>query len=190
MRKILPSNFMEFMDRKHTYLFLSLFLAIAPGLTSCSTTGQPLLSKKEPELTVRTTAYSHNEKDHIIYKKKNAVGTNLKYTSKLRSAAADWSEYPVGTEFRIASEPGVTYVIDDYGSALVGTKTIDLYKPSIRSMNQWGVRHVDIEVLKWGCYEESLKIMNPRTRYKHVRAMVQSIIEEKKAKISDPDDKA
>ena len=178
------------MNRKQFYLFLGSLWFLISGLTSCSTSGQPLPSKSKPELTVRTTAYSHNEKDHIIYKKKNAVGTNLKYTSNLRSAAADWSEFPVGTEFQIASQPGITYVIDDYGSALVGTKTIDLYKPSIRSMNKWGVRHVDIEVVKWGCYEESLKIMNPRTKYRHVRQMVQSIIKDKKAKVASPDDQA
>ena len=126
------------------------------------------------ELTVRTTAYCHDESDHIVYGVKNAVGTNLKYGS-VRSAAADWSRYPVGTRFCIASEPGIVYEVDDYGSALVGTGTIDLYKPSQAMMNKWGVRHVDIKVLKWGSYERSMQLMRDRTRWPHVREMIRGI---------------
>jgi 3D (Asp-Asp-Asp) domain-containing protein len=120
--------------------------------------------------TVRTTAYCHDESDHIVYGRMNAVGTLLKYGSE-RSAAADWSRYPVGTKFRISSEPGVVYVVDDYGSALVGTGTIDLYKPSRGMMNDWGVRHVDIEVIQWGSFEKSRSYLQGRTRYPHVRQM-------------------
>jgi 3D (Asp-Asp-Asp) domain-containing protein len=46
-------------------------------------------------LKVRTTAYTHTESDHIRYQKKNAIGTQLKY-GKTRSAAADWSIFPLG----------------------------------------------------------------------------------------------
>lgn len=120
--------------------------------------------------SVRTTAYCHDESDHLIYGRMNAVGTMLKY-GNVRSAAADWSRYPVGTRFRIASEPEVVYVVDDYGSALVGTGTIDLYKPSRGQMNAWGVRHVDIEVLEWGSFERSRSYLQGRTRYPHVRQM-------------------
>lgn len=74
---------------------------------------------------VRTTAYTHTEADHIEYSNKTAIGTRLKYYSGVRSAAADWSKYPVGTRFQIVGQPGVTYEIDDYGSALVGKNTID-----------------------------------------------------------------
>ena len=56
------------------------------------------------------------------------MGKPLRF-GMVRSAAADWSRYPVGTRFRIVGKP-YEYVIDDYGSALVGTDTIDLYKPS------------------------------------------------------------
>ncbi|MBK8093802.1 MAG: 3D domain-containing protein [Verrucomicrobiaceae bacterium] len=125
-------------------------------------------------LRVRTTAYTHSESDHIVYGVKNAIGTNLKYGS-LRSAAADWSRFPVGTRFCINSEPGIVYEVDDYGSALVGTSTIDIYKPSRGMMNAWGVRHVDIKVVKWGSYERSMQLMRDRTRWPHVRRMMNSI---------------
>ncbi len=129
---------------------------------------------RQSQMRVRTTAYTHDESDHIVYGVKNAVGTNLKF-GNVRSAAADWSRFPVGTKFRIAGQPDVVYEVDDYGSALVGTGTIDLYKPSQSMMNQWGVRHVDIEVIKWGSYARSMQLMRDRTKWKHVRAMMAGI---------------
>lgn len=125
-------------------------------------------------LNVRTTAYCHDEADHIVYGSKNAVGSSLKF-GNVRSAAADWSRYPVGTRFRIANQPNIVYEVDDYGSALVGTGTIDIYKPSRSLMNDWGVRHVDIEVLQWGSYERSMAIMKDRMKWPHVRHMVEDI---------------
>ena len=124
-------------------------------------------------LKIRTTAYTHTESDHVQYQNKNAMGTNLKYGS-VRSAASDWSIFPLGTTFRIAGE-SCLYEIDDYGSALVGKSTIDLYKPSRRAMNAWGVRNVNIEIVKWGSFEESLDVLKSRTRYGHVRRMVARI---------------
>lgn len=129
---------------------------------------------RNSQMRVRTTAYTHDESDHIIYGVKNAIGTNLRF-GNVRSAAADWSRFPVGTQFRIAGQPGVTYVVDDYGSALVGTGTIDLYKPSRSMMDDWGVRHVDIEVIQWGSYEKSMDLMRDRTKWRHVRAMMEGI---------------
>ena len=125
--------------------------------------------------TVRTTAYSHGEADHLKYGKKNAIGTPLRY-GKIRSAAADWSRFPLGTRFRLVSDPDILYVVDDYGSALVGKETIDLYKPTMSSMRKWGMRHVEIEIVKWGCLIESLRILKPRaTKARHVRRMVWAI---------------
>jgi hypothetical protein len=102
------------------------------------------------------------------------VGTPLRH-GQIRSAAADWSIYPVGTVFQIQGDPSL-YVVDDYGSALVGTKTIDLYKPSFGAMNRWGTRRVTIQVICWGSFEKSLAILKPRA-YKapHIRKMVASI---------------
>lgn len=122
---------------------------------------------------VRTTAYTACEPDHVKYGTRNAVGTQLKY-GRVRSAAADWSKYPVGTVFRIKGEPYL-YEVDDYGSALVGTETIDLFKPSRGTMNEWGVRNVPIEILRWGSYRKSLEILEPRTKHSHVREMVTEI---------------
>ena len=130
------------------------------------------------KMNVRTTAYTHTESDHVRYKRKNAVGTRLKY-GKVKSAASDWSRFPLGTKFKIKGENS-TYVIDDYGSALVGTNTIDLYRPSKTSMRRWGARHVDIQIMEWGSYDQSLKVMKPRTKYRHVREMVDDIQKKKK----------
>jgi 3D (Asp-Asp-Asp) domain-containing protein len=125
-------------------------------------------------LSVRTTAYCHSEADHLAYGNKSAVGKKLKYGA-IRSAAADWSRFPLGTRFKIKSQPGVIYEIDDYGSALVGSNTIDIYCPTRRSMNSWGVKHLDIEVLTWGSFDASVNLMKDRMHYPHVRKMVRDI---------------
>ncbi|MFN9025340.1 MAG: 3D domain-containing protein, partial [Akkermansiaceae bacterium] len=101
----------------------------------------PVYSYSERHRVVRTTAYTCSEADHIQYGSKNAAGTYLRYSDKVRSAAADWSFYPVGTVFRVKGLPQL-YVIDDYGSALTGTGTIDMYHPTRSMMNQWGRRNV------------------------------------------------
>jgi len=139
------------------------------------------------EITVRTTAYTHTEADHIQYGRKTAKGTTLR-SGSVTSAAADWSKYPVGTKFRV-KETGRTYEIDDYGSALVGTDTIDLYKTSRGSMNRWGVRHVEIEILEWGCFEESHSILEPRCDHWHVKRMADAI-QPKLAGLDDDDHNA
>ncbi|MEY2561189.1 MAG: hypothetical protein QOG51_1604 [Verrucomicrobiota bacterium] len=115
---------------------------------------------------VRTTAYTHTEKGG----RRNAIGVRLSGSSVM-SAAADWSRFPLGTRFQIV---GTTdrYVIDDYGGALIGTNTIDLYKTSRAAMRQWGVRHVDIDVLEWGSKTQSLKVLEPRKRNRLIRRMI------------------
>jgi 3D (Asp-Asp-Asp) domain-containing protein len=115
---------------------------------------------------VRTTAYTHTEKGG----KRNAVGTYLA-SRTVRSAASDWSCYPLGTRFRIIDTNEV-YQIDDYGTALVGTNTIDLYKTSRLEMRRWGVRHVDIDILAWGSEAESLRVLTPRAKHRQVRQMI------------------
>jgi len=123
----------------------------------------------------RTTAYFHGESDHLAYGRKSALGTDLAYGAR-RSAAADWSRYPLGTRFRIIGDlHDCEYRIDDYGKALVGTNTIDLYTPTRREMDRWGCRVVVIEVLEWGCFEKSLRLMEERTHSPHVRRMVEAI---------------
>ena len=94
------------------------------------------------------------------------------------SAAADWSRFPLGTRFRIVGTKEV-FEIDDYGSALIGTNTIDLYKPSRLEMRRWGMRHVDIDILEWGSNERSLTVLAPRAHNGHVRRMVVALREKK-----------
>jgi 3D (Asp-Asp-Asp) domain-containing protein len=115
---------------------------------------------------VRTTAYSSNEKGG----KHNAVGSHLSGRNVM-SAASDWSRYPLGTRFRIV-DTKEEYIIDDYGTALIGTNTIDLYKPSRLDMKRWGVRHVDIDILQWGSTEQSLKVLAPRAKHRPVHKMI------------------
>ncbi len=128
-------------------------------------------------MMVRTTAYCHKESDHIAYGNLSAAGSKLKYGGIVRSAAADWSKYPVGTRFRITGLP-YEYVVDDYGSALVGTGTIDIYQPSFAAMNAWGVRNVPIQVIQWGSFQMSHKILSERKHVRHadhVRTMLREI---------------
>tara|TARA_R110002096_G_scaffold376724_7_gene570490 strand:- start:5549 stop:6346 length:798 start_codon:yes stop_codon:yes gene_type:complete len=125
-------------------------------------------------LSVRTTAYTHSESDHLVYGRKTAIGSTLRSTQSYTSAAADWSRFPIGTTFKIEGEP-TTYVVDDYGSALVGTNTIDIYRPSRSSMNRWGVRNVSIKILKVGCFERSKNHLAKVTGYWHTRAMYKAL---------------
>jgi len=118
---------------------------------------------------VRTTAYTSAEAGG----RHDAIGGIL-CTAPVHSAAADWSRYPVGTRFKIV-ETGELCEIDDYGSALVGTNTIDLYKDSGRQMRTWGVRMVHIEIVTWGSPRRSLEILEPRQRNRHVRPMVAAL---------------
>ncbi|HEX4638633.1 MAG TPA: 3D domain-containing protein [Chthoniobacterales bacterium] len=115
---------------------------------------------------VRTTAYNHKEAGG----RKNALGTYLS-GRHVMSAAADWSRFPLGTRFRICSTRE-EYIIDDYGTALVGTNTIDLYKPTKLEMKRWGVRVVDIDVLQWGSEQKSVEVLGPRAKHSQVQSML------------------
>ncbi len=223
--------------------------AIAGGallLTSCETTpvrssARTLPSYEAPIAkrdfqSVRTTAYTHTESDHLQYTNHNALGGRLQAASApinraeyvpralavgsnsdlspeyergasinssiylaprkqkvtkwvktkhgrkkvvvteyvrptIGSAASDWSRWPAGTIFRVLST-GQIYKIDDYGWALAGRNTIDLYFGSRSEMNTWGVRQESIQVLRWGDPQQSLQVLQNRQGYKHIRRMV------------------
>ena len=134
-----------------------------PSYVSTSAVGKGRMQK------VRTTAYTHSEKGGH----RNALGTLLS-GRQIMSAASDWSRFPLGTRFRICDTKEV-YIIDDYGTALVGTNTIDLYKKTRLEMKRWGVRQVDIDILAWGSEEQSLKILGPRAKHKCVQQMILSL---------------
>lgn len=154
---------------------LSLAALLLAGLAM-----EPLsVDAKEIE-EVRTTAYTHTEADHLEHGRKTASGTILRNDKSYTSAAADWSKYPLGTKFKIKGMD-TTFVVDDYGRALVGTETIDLYHPSKSSMNRWGVRHVDIQVVELGDYQRSREILAQRTQFAHVRKMLSSIDQQEKS---------
>ena len=140
-------------------------LALLLFATGCATqkSGHGLVGSVK---TVRTTAYTQTEPGGSV----NACGRLLSCT-KVHSAAADWSHFPVGTRFQILNT-GEVCEIDDYGSALVGTDTIDLYKNSRAGMRAWGVRFVQIKILQWGSPTRSLEILLPRAHNRHVGRMV------------------
>lgn len=119
------------------------------------------------QLSVRTTAYTHTEAGGA----KNAIGTRLRFGSEISSAATDWSWIPVGTRFRV-KETGRIYVVEDYGSALVGKQTIDLYLPNEPMMRAWGVRQVNIEILEWGSTAMSRMLLQPRRGTSYVNRML------------------
>jgi len=87
------------------------------------------------------------------------------------SAAADWSRWPAGTVFRLLST-GQTYRVEDYGWALSGRNTIDLYMANRREMNSWGARGETIQILQWGDPQESLQFLRSHQNYKHIKRMV------------------
>jgi len=90
---------------------------------------------------------------------------------QIGSAAADWSRWPAGTVFRLLST-GQNYRVEDYGWALSGRNTIDLYMANQREMNNWGARHETIEILKWGDPGESLQFLRRHQDYRHIKRMV------------------
>lgn len=172
-------------------------LGAAALLTACSSRPLPRYEPplaRTPIQSVRTTAYTDTEADHLEYGARNALGGQLHAAPApmilparpvnaggfqpaaylppvYGSAAADWSRWPAGTVFRIIST-GQVYRVDDYGWALAGRNTIDLYLPSRGAMNAWGLRREGIEVLQWGDARESLRILRPRGKHRHVRRMI------------------
>jgi 3D (Asp-Asp-Asp) domain-containing protein len=136
--------------------------------------GMPTYPLSQRVRYVRTTAYSHMENEPGAPGRLNASGTILKYGA-VRSAAADWSLYPVGTTFRIKGLP-YTYVVDDYGSGLVGTNTIDIFHPTLSGMRAWATRDAEINVIHWGSWERTVNLLRGRTRHPHCAQMYAGVI--------------
>jgi 3D (Asp-Asp-Asp) domain-containing protein len=137
--------------------------------------GMPRYAQSERSRLVRTTAFSCKENEPGAYKNLNATGTELRYTSNIRSAAADWSRYPLGTKFKIKGLP-YTYIVDDYGSGLVGAGTLDIYHPCLESMRAWGTRKAEVTVIQWGSFERSAALLSRRQQYPHCHAMYAAIL--------------
>jgi 3D (Asp-Asp-Asp) domain-containing protein len=158
---------------KRFFRHLSKYACAAVCISGCASVKN---APKEPPKTmeVRTTAYTHTEPGGSY----SAMGTRLRFGGSLSSAASDWSWMPVGTRFRLCDK-GVwrSYVIEDYGSALVGKKTIDLYMPTDSMMRAWGVRTVSIEIEEWGSVAMSRMLLSKRRDSGLVRAMLASMPE-------------
>jgi 3D (Asp-Asp-Asp) domain-containing protein len=157
-----------------TFLKFACLGALVCVLASCETptttrSAQAPTAHGRRITNVRTTAYTHTERGG----RHNAIGKSLS-GQNVMSAAADWSRFPLGTRFRIVGTQE-SYIIDDYGGALVGTNTIDLYKTSRKLMRIWGVRRVDIDILEWGSKQLSLQILAPRKQNGLVRRMIAGI---------------
>jgi len=158
-------------------LNLTLAVAAACLIVGCATQSKPTLTTSGRRIpNVRTTAYTELEGGSGHH---NALGQYLS-GRHVFSAASDWSRYPLGARFRLV-DTSEEYVIDDYGGALLGTDTIDLFKPSRLEVKRWGVSHVDIDILQWGSDEESLKVLAPRCKHHCARQMV-AAIQKKKGK--------
>jgi 3D (Asp-Asp-Asp) domain-containing protein len=147
---------------------IALLLLAAAALSACQTSRTAAVGKGK-RMTIRTTAYTAAEPGGAHA----ATGERLHFggDSNTYSAASDWSWMPLGTRFKIL-ENGRTCVIEDYGSALVGRKTVDLFMPNGSAMRQWGCKNVEIEILEWGSPAMSLKLLQPRQKNTHVRTMV------------------
>jgi len=155
-------------------------LTILSLITVSCTSFKQVKSIPVKTFQIRTTAYAGKyEKDHIKYGNKTAIGTPLK---KDKSIASDWSRIPLGTKLKI---DGITYQVDDFGSALIKRPleeppTIDIYKTSRKLMNKWGVKYFsDVEIIEWGSFEESAKLLKDRLHYSHCRLMYQRILQQK-----------
>ena len=148
-------------------------VAAAKKLTKKDKHGYKTYPDSTRRRLVRTTSYSDKENEKGAYKNKNCIGGTLKYGS-IRSAAADWSVYPVGTKFRISGLSEI-FVIDDYGSALVGTNTIDIYHPTLAKMRKWNTKPAEIIIIEMGDYDRSYKLLNSRKGYSHCGKMFTSL---------------
>lgn len=114
----------------------------------------------EPRRTVKWVKTKRGKKKVVVVTK-----------PQIGSAAADWSRWPAGTVFRLLST-GQVYKVDDYGWALAGRNTIDLYMASRKEMNAWGARDERIQILRWGSSDDSLGLLQAHQGHRHIRRMV------------------
>jgi 3D (Asp-Asp-Asp) domain-containing protein len=127
---------------------------------------QPFAMEETKTVTTKRVVKMKNGKKKTVVEKRV-----VKVKPKIGSAAADWSRWPAGTTFRLLST-GQMYRVDDYGWALSGRNTIDLYMASPRDMNSWGARTEPIQVLQWGDPKESYRLLQPHQASRHIRRMM------------------
>ena len=133
-----------------------------PGFRRASYSGAGLEKfSLKPTTTTKVVKTKGGKKKRVTVTTKPQIG----------SAAADWSRWPAGTVFRLIST-GQVYRVEDYGWALAGRNTIDLYMPTRRAMNSWGAREENIQILQWGDPAASLRLLQGHQGYRHIRRMV------------------
>jgi 3D (Asp-Asp-Asp) domain-containing protein len=139
------------------------------GVRRVSNSGAILqpFSMDETRTTTRVKTTTRVTKTTRVVKRAIAVAK----APQIGSAAADWSRWPMGTSFRLLST-GQMYRVEDYGWALSGRNTIDLYMSNQREMNSWGAREETIQVLQWGDPQQSLQFLQSHQNYKHIKRMV------------------
>jgi 3D (Asp-Asp-Asp) domain-containing protein len=126
--------------------------------------------KKTTRVTTTVTTTRVTKTNANTRGTKRAVASG-KSPPRIGSAAADWSRWPMGTTFRLLST-GQMYRVEDYGWALSGRNTIDLYMANQRDMNAWGARQEPIQILHWGDPQQSLQFLQSHQDYKHIKRMV------------------
>jgi 3D (Asp-Asp-Asp) domain-containing protein len=115
--------------------------------------------------------FSMSERRTTTVRTRAARSRSPSRTPVIGSAAADWSRWPAGTVFRLLST-GQMYRVDDYGWALSGRNTVDLYMANQREMNSWGARQETIQVLQWGDSQQSLRLLARHQDFRHIKRMV------------------
>lgn len=144
----------------HTALGGVLHAASNPAVPRALPVGQTIF--RGPDSGYRSVAYVTPSQPFLQDRFSNQI---------YGSAAADWGRWPAGTVFRIVST-GQLYRVEDYGWALSGRNTIDLYMSSPHDMNAWGVRQETIQIVQWGDREASLRRLASHTKYRHIKRMV------------------
>jgi len=127
--------------------------------------------KKGTRVTTTTVTTTRVTKATTTTKGGKRAVAVIKSPPKIGSAAADWARWPMGTTFRLLST-GQMYRVEDYGWALSGRNTIDLYMANSRDMNTWGARQEPIQILHWGDPQQSLQVLQTHTEHKHIKRMV------------------
>lgn len=149
-------------------LFTLLFIALQ---VSCANTSK-LIGKVESPKKIKTTITAYAAVEDSKYRNKSAIGHTLKAGE---SIATDWSRIPVNSVLRFN---GRNYTVHDYGTALVRKvdyPIVDLYVSNRKEIRRWGKREVEVEVIRWGSFEESKKILSKRLAYRHCREMYNNI---------------
>jgi len=160
--------------KKYLLMLASCLMFVSCQSVSPTISKQPDLASKKT-VDIRCTAYTSSEKDHKKYKKLTACGTQL----QPGTLATDWSQFPVNTILRIN---GVLCKVRDYGSFIIKARersipTVDVYQPTRKQMNRFGVKYVDnVEIVQFGDYQKSLDILKDRLNYQHCRLMYEQIL--------------